>query len=246
MFPRIGAVPTYSIFYAISIIIYFIICKKTAHRWGLRNRVYITASLCYIVGMVFVAKILYDIHHSQFNFQQLFSLRHYLGGGLWAGQLAYLGLGVPLVLLVSKSRAAAIDLLAWSIAIPLSITKIGCFFNGCCYGRECSLPWAITFPEGAAAPAVVPLHPTQIYEIILLVCIWLFLKGLKIERWRGTMLLWFLCLYGFGRMGIDFFRGDTDRYIYVGPITLTQLFCLIAALVSIFILLLQNKLLKHK
>jgi len=216
MFPRIGAVPTYSIFYTASIIIYFIICKKAAQRWGLRNRVHITASLCYI------------------------------GGGLWAGQLAYLGLGVPLVLLVSKSKAAGLDLLAWSIPIPLSITKIGCLFNGCCYGRQCSLPWAITFPEGAAAPAAVPLHPTQIYEILLLICIWLFFNKLKIERWRGTMLLWFLCLYGFGRMGIDFFRGDTDRYIYVGPITLTQLFCLIAALVSIFILLLRSKLLKYK
>jgi len=246
VFPRIGAVPTYSIFYTASIIIYFIICKKAAQRWGLRNRVHITASLCYIVGMVFGAKILHDIHHSQFTLQQLFSLKHYLGGGLWAGQLAYLGLGVPLVLLVSKSKAAGLDLLAWSIAIPLSITKIGCLFNGCCYGRQCSLPWAITFPEGAAAPAAVPLHPTQIYEILLLICIWLFFNSLKIERWRGTMLLWFLCLYGFGRMGIDFFRGDTDRYIYVGPITLTQLFCLIAALVSIFILLLRSKLLKYK
>lgn len=246
MFPRIGAVPTYAIFYAASIIIYFIICKKAAQKWGLHNRVYITASLCYIIGMVFGAKILYDIHHSQLTFQQLFSLKHYLGGGLWAGQLAYLAFGVPLILLVSKSKAAGLDLLAWSIPIPLSITKIGCFFNGCCYGRECSLPWAITFPEGVNAPAAVPLHPTQIYEIILLVFIWLFLKGLKIERWRGTMLLWFLCLYGFGRMGVDFLRADTDRYIYVGPITLTQLFCLIAALVSIFILLLQNKLLKNK
>ena len=50
-----------------------------------------------------------------------------------------------------------------------SIGRLGCFFAGCCFGRETSVPWAVTFHNEYAArnvgtPINVPLHPTQLYE----------------------------------------------------------------------------------
>jgi len=99
------------------------------------------------------------------------------------------------------------------------------------------MPWAITFPEGArGAPAGVPLHPTQIYEILVVVCILIVFKKLDYKRWAGAMLLWFLALYGTGRAATEFFRGDSDRQVLVGPLTLSQLICLIAAGASIILL----------
>jgi phosphatidylglycerol:prolipoprotein diacylglycerol transferase len=38
------------------------------------------------------------------------------------------------------------DLLAPCIMIGLGFGRIGCFLNGCCYGAECNLPWAVQFP----------------------------------------------------------------------------------------------------
>ncbi len=71
-------------------------------------------------------------------------------------------------------------------------------------------------------------------------------KLLQSERWRGTMLLWFVGIYGLGRAATDMFRGDADRYIYIGPVTLTQLICAVAAVISIGMLLLSRRSLSKK
>ena len=239
MYPRIGPVPTYSIFYVLSILSHFLVCYLIAKRLGLRRRVWIVVGICYMEGMIVGAKILYDIQNAQFDLRALLSIRHYMEGGVWGGLLAYFILALPLALILAKNRRAALDLVAMSIPTPWIFTKLGCLFNGCCYGKESSMPGAITFPESArGAPAGVPLHPTQIYEILVVICILVVFKKLKYERWRGAMLLWFLALYGTGRAATEFFRGDFDHHLFVGPLTLSQLICLIAAGSSIILLFL--------
>ena len=247
MWPRIGPVPTFSIFYVVGILSHYLISCLLAGRLGLRHRLWIAVSVCYNLGMIVGAKALYDIQHKQFDFRALLSISHYMKGGLWGGLLAYLCLSVPLVLVLSKRRQAALDLIALSIPIPWIFAKLGCLFNGCCYGRACSMPWAITFPEGASgAPAGIPLHPVEIYEILLVLCILCAFTILK-RRWgSGTMLLWFLILYGLGRASIEMWRGDTDHHLYIGPLTLSQLICLAAAGVSILVLCFHRYLFRLK
>ena len=238
MWPEIGPIPTYGVLYVLGIVVHFYVSWRVAHRLNLERRVWIAVSLCYLVGMIPAAKLLYDIRQSQFDLTVVFNLKHYLEGGLWGGLLAYLLLAIPVTLLLTGGRRTALDLIAVSVPIPWALAKLGCVLNGCCHGRPCSLPWAITFPEGVnTAPAGVPLHPTQIYEIVLMGLLILVFKVLPRERWRGTMLLWFISIYGLGRTAIDMFRGDTDRYIYVGPVTLTQIICLTTAVTSALLLL---------
>ncbi|MHC4327351.1 MAG: prolipoprotein diacylglyceryl transferase [Planctomycetota bacterium] len=240
MWPRLGPVPTMSVLYSVGILSHFLVSFVLSRRLGLRHRVWLTVSVCYNAGMIVGAKALYDIQHATFDLRALLSIKHYMSGGLWGGLLAYLCLAVPLALVLSKRKAAALDLIALAIPIPWIFAKLGCLFNGCCYGRECSMPWAITFPEGAAgAPPGVPLHPVQIYETLLMLCIICVFRMLKHERWRGTMLLWFLTLYGLGRATVEVWRGDADHHVYVGPLTLSQLICLVAAGASILVLYLR-------
>ncbi len=239
MYPKIGPVPTYSIMYILSILSYFLICYFIAKRLRLRHRVWIVVGICYMLGMTIGAKILYDIQSAQFDPQVLLSIKHYAEGGMWGGMLAYFILAVPLALILSRNRRAALDLVAMSIPLPWIFAKIGCLCNGCCFGKQSSLPWAITFPEAArGAPSGVPLHPTQIYEILVVVCILVVFKKLNYVRWRGTMLLWFLAFYGTGRAATEFFRGDSEHHLLVGPLTLSQLICLVAAGASIIFLFL--------
>jgi len=246
MYPRIGPVPTYSILYILSIVSHFLMCYFIAKRLDLRRRLWIVVGICYMMGMTVGAKVLFDIQNAQFDLHALLSMRHYMQGGVWGGMLAYFILAVPLVLILANNRRAAIDLVAMSIPAPWIFAKLGCLFNGCCYGKESSLPWTITFPEGArGAPAGVPLHPTQIYEILVVVFIIVIFKKLKYEKWRGTMLLWFLALYGTGRAATEFFRGDFDHHLFVGPLTLSQLICLLAAGASIILLFLWRYLVRN-
>ena len=43
------------------------------------------------------------------------------------------------------------DILAPSVGLGIFITRIGCFFNGCCYGTPTKVPWAVVFPPESAA-----------------------------------------------------------------------------------------------
>jgi len=233
MWPRMGPIPTYGIFYFGGIILFFPIAWRLARRRGLPRRVWISLGLCYLLGMTLGAKILFDVRHSDLNFAALLTAERWTRGGLWGGMLAYFVLAVPLVLLIAKQRRAALDLVAVALPLPWIMAKIGCFFNGCCHGKPCSLPWAVTFPEGArGAPPGVPLHPTQLYEIGIMLILLAVFAALRSERWRGTKLLWFLVLYGFGRAATDFLRGEADP-TFLGPLTLTQCICAVAATVAL-------------
>jgi phosphatidylglycerol---prolipoprotein diacylglyceryl transferase len=70
------------------------------------------------------------------------------------------------------------DRLAPHVGIGAAITRIGCFLNGCCYGKVTDLPWAVVFPIGSPvhinqvyfseSPFLLipqPVHPTQLYEM---------------------------------------------------------------------------------
>ena len=55
--------------------------------------------------------------------------------------------------------------LAPSAALGHMFGRLGCFMNGCCYGKACSLPWAVHFPFDHETHGL-GVHPTQIYESI--------------------------------------------------------------------------------
>lgn len=243
MWPRIGPIPTYSIFYLLGLAAHFFLCWRFAHRLHLKKRIWLSVSLCYFLGMYPCATILYHVRLPDFDPAIIFQTQTYLQGGLWGGLLAYILLAGPLVWLLNKQRRASLDLIALTIPIPWILARTGCLFNGCCYGRACSLPWAITFPE-QAEPAIagIAVHPTQVYDMLLMGLVLVVFRLLPPDRWRGTLLLWFLSIYGLGRATIDVFRGDMDRYTYLGFLTLTQLICLLAAAGSLALLLLSKRL----
>ncbi len=81
------------------------------------------------------------------------------------------------------SRARKIDLFRFAdtatpfIGIGIVLMRVGCFLNGCCFGKETDLPWGVTFPMFSPAhihqmqgdilgsTVVHPVHPTQLYEL---------------------------------------------------------------------------------
>lgn len=242
MWPHMGPIPTYGILYFLGIALHFPIARWLARRWGLNRRAWLATSLCYLLGMILGAKILYDLRQGQLALPALLNLQHWTQGGLWGGLLAYFILAIPAVLLLAKPRRTALDLVAVTVPIPYIMAKLGCFLNGCCYGKPCLLPWAVTFPEAArGAPAGVAIHPTQLYEVLLMLVLLGLFTALHSERNRGTKLLWFLLLFGLGRTAIDFVRGEPSP-AFLGPLTLTQLLCVIgAALAGILLALAHRK-----
>src|SRR5206468_2599640 len=103
------------------------------------------------------------------------------------------------------------DLAAPWIAFGLALTRVGCFLNGCCYGKVTRAPWGVRFPIGsiahdaqkeahliaANAPAL-PVHPTQLYLAALNLVTFLVLYfGLRPrKRFDGQLFAWLLILKG--------------------------------------------------
>ncbi len=117
------------------------------------------------------------------------------------------------------------DILAPSVAFGQFVGRIGCFFAGCCYGKPCELPWAITFMHpDSLAPKGMPLHPTQIYSSVNGLVIFVVLVSLKrVKAFEGQLFWMYVLLYGVSRSIIEIFRGD-ERGMLVGGLFSTSQF----------------------
>jgi len=132
-----------------------------------------------------------------------------LAGGFIAVELAKKALGVT---------ASTGD--GFAVALPLSqaVGRVGCFLEGCCYGRESGLPWAIAGRQ-----------PAQLYEAVGLLMLAGFLFAVR-ERPRpaGVLFRMYLCGYAVIRFAVDCTRGDPA--VMLGPLRASQWVCLAAAI----------------
>jgi phosphatidylglycerol---prolipoprotein diacylglyceryl transferase len=133
------------------------------------------------------------------------------------------------------------DVFAPGIALGHVIGRFGCLFAGCCYGKETSVPWAITFHDPFAAanvgtPLDRPLHPTQLYEagaeaLILFVLLFTEKKG---RPFAGRTFWLYMLLYAVSRFVIEFYRGDERGT--VGMFSTSQFISLVLAPLALVML----------
>jgi phosphatidylglycerol:prolipoprotein diacylglycerol transferase len=143
------------------------------------------------------------------------------------------------------------DLAAPWIALGLALTRMGCFLNGCCFGKVCDLPWAVHFPRGSAvhevqvnahliAPgaAALPVHPTQLYlaALNLLTFFLLYLVLRKRKRFDGSLFAWLLIFKGVFRSIVEVWRDD-DRGVMFGWLSTSQLLSVPLVALGIWLLL---------
>lgn len=112
------------------------------------------------------------------------------------------------------------DMAVPSLAIAQSFGRIGCFFAGCCYGKEAvGLPWAIIFPpQSTGAPPGIPLHPTQLYDSLNTLIIFGITFALQSrKKFHGQVLATYMLMYAVGRSIVESYRGDTIRKFWIEP-----------------------------
>ena len=125
------------------------------------------------------------------------------GGLAWQGGLLFGWIaGVMFIRKKQLSLRMMADLSAPYLALGQAIGRIGCFLNGCCYGRVAA--WGVYFPVHHAR-----LHPTQIYDTVMLLVIFVILKKFKkASRIRGEVFSVYLILAAVERFINEFFRAD--------------------------------------
>jgi phosphatidylglycerol:prolipoprotein diacylglycerol transferase len=169
----------------------------------------------------------------------------------WKGGLVFfggiIGAVVTAVVYCRRQRISFLrtsDVMIPSVALGHFFGRLGCLSAGCCFGRPCSVPWAIVMPSGSAAfvgqyqalqdshPQAalallnaghsLPIHPTELYEAtaeLLFFGLLLFLRPRK--RFHGQLLAVWLVLYSILRFIVEFYRGDVIRgflvEVAIGP-----------------------------
>jgi len=204
-----------------------------------------------IIASIIGARITYVIvHWENYAGDPLRAFR------IWDGGLALYGgmvLGMLCGLWFFRKRGirpwVGADITAPSLALGIGIGRIGCFLNGCCFGRHCELPWAVTFPGVSGAGAWfpdVPLHPTQLYESAAAFAVMAILLLLDRKRRFPGFLLWtFMLLLSIYRFLIDPLRFYESTSMVVESttfnLTSNQLIGIILAVVSVVFLLILSR-----
>ncbi len=137
------------------------------------------------------------------------------------------------------------DLCAPSLALGEGITRIGCFINGCCFGRPGHGAFCVQYPpESYAAATVGPGVPVYASQLLLSAALLLSAGVLLLaeRRFRGTGRLFglFLLLQGVVRWAVDFtrFYEPIDRLDRLAPLitTKSQLIALILVVWGVWLL----------
>jgi phosphatidylglycerol:prolipoprotein diacylglycerol transferase len=163
------------------------------------------------------------------------------GGFVWYGGF----LGATAAILLNGWRRGVpwrftAEICAAPLALGYALGRVGCFLVNDDYGIPSTLPWAMKFPHGlppttvanlsalgvrfpvATDPMqVVAVHPTQIYETVLMfLAFWWMWRRREHGHATGWMLGCYLVLGGLERFLIEFLRAKDDRLL--GPFTVAQ------------------------
>lgn len=174
-------------------------------------------------------------------------------GLVWYGGV--LGATLLVLWVVHRRRLPVLavgDAVGPGVAIGYAAGRIGCFLVGDDYGRPTDSAVGVVFPQGLppatagtfrheygmempaslADDALVPVHPTQLYETAMALAIWgLGLLMLRRGARRGATGLAMAALLAVERFVVEFFRAKDDRFF--GDLTLAQLISLaILALIA--------------
>lgn len=143
---------------------------------------------------------------------------------LWDGGFAILGsvLGILLAMPWYLRRVQIpilpfLDLAALYAPLLQAISRLGCFFAGCCHGIPSTLPWSVIYTDkDSLAPLGIAIHPTQVYSSLILGCIFLFFYFFLQPRITkaGQLLAAYLICAGLERFLVDFWRADREFFIF--------------------------------
>ena len=256
-FPFLGGQPitSFGMMMFLAFLAAGLVHRAEMKRHGLDPEITWDFLLMAVIGGILGAKAYYVF----LNFPRLVedpaSLIFVRAGLVWYG--GFLG-GLALVVWQIRRRrlhlATQADMTAPALALAYAVGRVGCFLVGDDWGRPTGSWVGIRFPEGAPPTRVdiierefgiqvdpelvarfgeiVPVHPTQLYEVGLSLLVFALLWSIrKHPHAKGWLFMLWLALAGASRFAVEFFRAKDDRFF--GFITLAQLISLLLVIVGV-------------
>lgn len=201
-----------------------------------------------VLGGLLGAKAYYVLLHLDWTLQDPAAMLLSRGGMVWyGGFLGAAGLVVWQIRRLGLPLGKVADLTAPTLAIAYAVGRVGCFLVGDDYGRPTDSWVGIAFPRGTPPTRVdalertfdiqvdptlverfgqvVPVHPTQLYEVALSTLIFVVLWRIRRhDRGAGWLFMLWLALAGAERFVVEFVRVKDDRFF--GALSLAQVISL--------------------
>lgn len=222
------AVRWYGIAYLLGFVGAFLVMWWLVRRWRLNLTIddLLSIVLAAVAGVIIGGRLGYVLVYGNGYYYSHPSqiLAIWDGGMSFHGGLAGIVIAAAIVARVMRVPFLTLcDLGAAGTPIGLFFGRIANFINGELWGRVTTVPWGIVFP--GAGP--LPRHPSQIYEALLeglvLLGVLLWIAARRPTPPRGSVLGWFLVLYGVFRTGVEFFRQpDVQIGFLRGGVTMGQ------------------------
>jgi len=222
---------SYGLMLALAFAATVFLLSREAKNQGVNQELIFNLSFIILISGIIGARLLYVLSNLGFYLEnpgEIFMLTH--GGLSWFGGLI-LGTFVCMVYLKRKKQKIykIFDMFAPYLALAQAIGRVGCFLNGCCFGKE-SLRFGLYFPIHNKI-----LIPTQLYSSLALLLIYIILRMKQSrEHSRGEIFYFYIFLYSLWRFFIEFFRNDSQIFIY--GLTLFQVISIVLFILSVALL----------
>jgi phosphatidylglycerol:prolipoprotein diacylglycerol transferase len=159
-------------------------------------------------------------------------LDNFSGGFVFYGSFVTI---IPVIVWYLKKQKIPVlpmlDILAITTLIVHAFGRFGCFNAGCCYGSPTNSLFGMPFPTTNH----VAVHPTQLYEVYILLMLLGFLLIIKKHKnFHGQIFLLYISLYGISRAILELFRGDSRGYIIKDVLSHSQFIAVVLLLTSLF------------
>jgi len=239
---KIGPLPIYSfgVMVVAGVVTYMLVTLHYARREGIKAETIFDFTIYLILMSAFGSRLVYVIgqwDHYQNNLIEIFMFPK--GGFILMGGLLF---GILTAIVYARIKRIPIlkfvDVLAPGAILGYAVGRIGCFFNGCCFGKPTDLFWGIVFPRGSLAHSYFPdvaVHPTQLYAFFSMVLAFFVLVLLyRRKRFDGYVFFWALILYSTYRFLIEFIRFSPIYWLGLTP---TQWGMIVVFMVGFFCLI---------
>ncbi|MBU8849924.1 MAG: prolipoprotein diacylglyceryl transferase [Desulfobacterales bacterium] len=244
---HIGSVKlyTYGLFVALGFMTAIWVSKKNAKSHGISSQTITDIFFVILISALLGSRLLYVLINFDFYKSNLLDIFKIWNGGLvfFGGFIAAVATTVIYLKLKNLDFWKTADIASPGLALGHAVGRMGCFFAGCCYGKECDLPIAVKFtnPE-SLAPIGVYLHPTQIYSVFSnLILFFILLWIQKKKKFNGMVFLSYIMLYSLFRSIIEFFRGDFRGDFFFEFISMSQGIGLMVSLIAFILLIKLSK-----
>lgn len=209
MYPVFGKIGPFTIYsFGVMLAAAVVICSFLLARDAAKKKIDPTLiydlSFWLILGGIVGARLFYILLNFGYFLHNPGEIIMIQNGGLaWQGGFIFGALSGYLFVRKHKlSFWPMVDLTAPYLALGQSIGRVGCFLNGCCFGKP--VAWGVFCPIHGER-----LHPAQLYEAVGLFVVFLFLKQVrKKSSFEGQTFFSYILMAAGLRFANEFFRGD--------------------------------------